>query len=76
MNVRYMGVYWIARKEKVPEDGTVCVFHRKGNRPDNIRFGFYAFGYFREKIGEHHQVLATKFIDYWMPIPVLPGEES
>ena len=75
MVISHYGVYWIHRKEELPEDGTVCVFHKKKNKSDNIRFGYYAFGYFREKIGDHHQVFEPKFIDYWMPVPVLPGED-
>lgn len=75
MITRYCGVYWIARKDERPDDGTVCVFHRKGNKPDNIRYGYYAFGYFREKVGDQFKAIDSKVIDYWMPIPVFPDEE-
>ena len=42
MNVRYVGTYWKARKEEIPEGGTMCVFHIKGRKADRIQFGGYS----------------------------------
>ena len=76
MNIRYMGVYWTPRKEKLPEDATLCVFHIKGNRADRIHFGGYS-----ERFKQFLDVALQKWWDqrkvgYWMPIPILPTEEG
>lgn len=73
MNVRYCGVYWIARKDELPEDGVMCVFHVKWRKPDNICFGYYAFDCFHEA---PNTLYKKNQIDYWMPIPVFPEEEK
>ena len=77
VTTRYMGVYWVKQKKESPGDGTICVFHRKGNKENNIRFGYYAFGGFYEKIGKNkYQRIDQRHIDYWMAIPVFPDEWS
>lgn len=72
MNARYMGVYWIARKDELPDDETLCVFHIKGRKEYRIQFGGYSstFGFFDRE--NRHWYIKSK-VDYWMPIPVLPG---
>ena len=72
MNVRYMGVYWTPRKDELPEDGTMCVFHLKRRVASSISFGWYGFGNFYE----NNNAYAEKLVDYWMPIPILPAEEG
>lgn len=79
MNIRYMGVYWTPRKEELPEDGTVCVFHKKRTKPDNIRFGYFYQREFRDKTVDFCEKKAwvkASEVDYWMPIPILPTEEG
>lgn len=70
---QYIGVYWIDPKDQLPKDGTMCVFHRKRTVDYRIRFGGYS-----EKLGFWDRVnnkwYTADKIDYWMPIPVLPGE--
>jgi len=78
MSVLYNGVCWIRRKDELPEDGTVCVFHAARNVADNIRFGFYYRDFFYESqtTMKMSMTKGNAFskgkVDYWMPIPVLP----
>lgn len=65
----YAGVYWKARKEELPEDWTVCVYHLKWRKPNDLCFGKFWQGYFYEKCGKERK---SSDVDYWMPIPVLP----
>ena len=71
MNISCGGVYWIARKDELPEDAVMCAFHIKGRKADRIQFGGYSttFGFWDKS--DSHWYLKSK-IDYWMPIPVLP----
>ena len=76
----YMGVYWIDRKDQMPEEDTLCVFHIKGrkavrNRGCSILFGAYTgkYGFFSKTDSEWYP---KSRIDYWMPIPVLPEKEK
>ena len=70
MHVRYCGVTWISRKDGLPEDWVVCVFHIKWRKPEDICFGKFWQGYFYEK--DTGKIRKKTDIDYWMPIPVLP----
>ena len=74
MNARFIGVYWINRKDELPEDWTVCVFHIKWRSPEGIYgglcFGKYYNGYFWER--NNPKQWDKSAIDYWMPVPVLP----
>ena len=77
----YMGVYWIACKDRLPEDGTMCCFHVKWRKTDYICFGYFYRGLFYEGSGKSEIVRssdahAKSKIDYWMPIPVLPEKEK
>lgn len=74
-NVRYVGTYWKARKEELPEDATMCVFHIKGRKADRIQFGGYSstFGFWDKN--DSHWYIKSK-VDYWMPIPILPEKEK
>jgi len=63
--------WWHERKEDLPEDGVVCVFHRKRTKADNLKFGWYGFECFVEGNVRYPKTQ----IDYWMPIPVLPEKE-
>lgn len=75
MIARYVGVYWINRKDQLPEEFVLCVFHVKGTKPDTIHYGGYS-----EKLGFMDQVSKKWYkpakIDYWMPIPLLSTEEG
>ena len=78
MTVSYCGVYWIARKDELPENGTLCCFHVKWRKPDNICFGYFNRSVFYECTSDSlqsHDYHAKSKIDYWMPIPVLPEKE-
>ena len=76
MSFRFVGVYWIDRKEKLPEDGVMVAFHFKGNSPNRIRFGGYseALNQFWDEV--KNEWYDQKRVDYWMPIPVLPEKEK
>lgn len=65
--------YWIHRKDALPEDWVVCVFHLKWRKPNDLCFGKFVKGYFYEWSGK---VRKASSVDYWLPIPVLPGKES
>lgn len=76
MNVRYMGVYWISRKDELPEDAIMCVFHIKRTKPYRICFGGYS-----EQLKKYWDKVQDKWydeknVDYWMAIPILPTEEG
>ena len=71
MIISHYGVYWIHRKDMKPEDWTVCVFHLKWRKANDLCFGKYWQGYFYEQNGKERK---ASDIDYWMPVPVLPGE--
>lgn len=76
MNVRYMGVYWTPSTEKLPEDGALCVYHVKGNRADRIRYGGYSEKLKQFYDGDKGKWYHKNFVDFWMPIPILPTEEE
>ena len=76
MNERYLGVYWIARKDQLPEDESMCVFHIKGTKDWRIHFGAYS-----ERLLWFFDEIKSRWydqsrVDYWMPIPILPTEEG
>ncbi len=75
VRARYIGVYWIAREERLPEPLAMCVFHVRKTRRDNIHFGGYAdrFGFFDREKGKWYE---QRKVDYWMSIPILPTEEG
>ena len=75
----YRGTWWRARKDELPEDGTLCVFHIKGRKPVSSRglsimFGTYhgEYGFFNREDTEFYP---DRKVDYWMPIPILPEKE-
>lgn len=72
MQVRY-GVYWIKRKDELPEDWVVCVFHLKWRQACDLCFGKFWQGYFYESnTGKFYKAAS---VDHWLPIPVLPEKE-
>ena len=66
--------FWINRKDALPKDETMCVFHKKRTKPYRILFGGYSeqLGFWDKNSGKWY---ARADIDYWMPIPILPEEE-
>ena len=75
INVQYLGVYWIDRKDELSGDTFMCVFHVKGNKAERIRFGGYSerLEQFWDQVND--KCYDQKRVDYWMPIPVLPEKE-
>lgn len=68
--------WWHERKEDLPEDGDVCVFHIKGRKPVSSRGMSIMFGSYTEVYGFYaqgkHEFYPPEKIDYWMPVPLLP----
>ena len=64
--------HWIARKERLPEDDTLCLFHIEWRKSYNVSFGFFWHGNFIEK--DTCKMWRTYNVDYWMGIPLLPKE--
>lgn len=71
MITRYLGVYWLSRKEELPGNFDMCIFHVNRTKPHNIHFGGYSsqLGFFDQEKGKWYD---AKKVDYWMAIPVLP----
>ena len=71
MNGWYRMGYWFDRKDVLPDDGIMCVFHKKRTKPYRILFGGYSerLGFWDKNSGKWYD---KGKIDYWMPIPVLP----
>ena len=75
MNAQYLGVYWIHRRDELPEDETMCVYHVKRTVAHRIHFGGYS-----EKLCSFLDQMTGKWyasgdVDYWMPIPILPEKK-
>ena len=65
--------HWFSRKESLPDDGVVCVFHVKHRKAYNLCYGYFFHDEFIER--EPFKRWKKTDVDYWMPVPVLPEKD-